>query len=138
MMRRIPAQNDLDQLSAFPSRPAMGEHGLLLVHWRRPTTAVMRFHSSICRPSCSGEPSDTDADRSGGVLSDILARPEVRRRKPGECKSGCRHGWFVDGWRLAVDPQSLRMLSWLAGPISPTARPAESASVTPSNTVTLP
>lgn len=37
------------------------------------------------------------------MLSDILARPEVRRRKPGECKSGCRHGWFVDGWRLAVD-----------------------------------
>jgi hypothetical protein len=37
------------------------------------------------------------------VLSEILAQPEVRRRKPSECKSGCRHGWFVDGWRLVVD-----------------------------------
>jgi hypothetical protein len=44
MMRRIPAQNDLDQFSAFPSRTAMDEHGLLLVRWRRPTTAVIRFH----------------------------------------------------------------------------------------------
>jgi hypothetical protein len=123
MMRQIPAQNDLDQLSAFPSRPAMGEHGLLLVHWRRPTTAVMRVHSSICRPSCSGEPSDTDADRSGGVLSDILARPEVRRRKPGECKSGCRHGWFVDGWRLAVDQLPPRVYECCRGSRGRSAQP---------------
>ena len=44
------------------------------------------------------------------MLSDILARHEVRRRKPGECKSGCRHGWFVDGWRLAVGPTLMVLL----------------------------
>ena len=67
MMRRISAQNDLDQLSAFPSRPAMGEHGLLLVHWRRPTTAVMRFHLLNLPPELLGR-----AIRYG-------RRPEQRR-----------------------------------------------------------
>ena len=54
MMRRMPAQNDLDQFSAFPSRPPMGEHGLLLVRWRRPTTAVMRFHLLNLPPELLG------------------------------------------------------------------------------------
>jgi hypothetical protein len=32
----------------------MGEHGLLLVRWRRPTTAVMRFHLLNLPPELLG------------------------------------------------------------------------------------
>jgi hypothetical protein len=69
MMRRIPAQNDLDQLSAFPSRAAMGEHRLLLVHWRRPTTAVMRFHLLNLPPELLGR----------AIIIRYGRRPEWRR-----------------------------------------------------------
>ena len=47
--------------------------------------------------------SEVDADRNRPVLSDILARPEVRWRKPGERRFGCRYGRLAGHRRLAVE-----------------------------------